>query len=75
MIEDGCVKLDGALSVLLGKKYAVKKLFFFCPKRLCLSRPLVWSNILIAHPLAIIIGDNISHEEQERYMVDVKNNY
>ena len=75
MIEDRCAKLDESLSVPLGKKYAVKKLFFFFPKRLCLTRPSVWSNILITHPLTIIIGDNISNEEHERLMVDMKNNY
>ena len=32
MIGDRCVKVDGALNVPFGREYAVKKLFFFCPK-------------------------------------------
>ena len=32
MIGDWCVKVDGALNVPFGREYAVKKLFFFCPK-------------------------------------------
>ena len=75
MIGDQCVKVDGALSVPFGREYAVKKLFFFCPKRLCITRPPVWSNILITHPLAIIKGDNIPDEDHERLMEDMKNSY
>ena len=75
LIRDRCVKTDGALSVSFGKEHAVNKLFFFCPKRLCITRPTVWSNILTTHPLAIIKGDNIPDEDHERYMKDMKNRY
>ena len=75
MTRDRCVKTDGALSVPFGKEYAVNKLFFFCPKRLYITRPPVWSNILTTHPLAIIKGDNIPDEDHERLMEDMKNSY
>ena len=74
MIGDWCVKVDGALSVPFGIEYAVKKLFF-CPKRVCITRPPVWSNILITHPLAIIKGDNIPDEDHERLMEDMENSF
>ena len=32
---------DRALSVPFGKEHTVKKLFFFCPKQLCITRPSV----------------------------------
>ena len=75
MIGDQCFKVDGALSVPFGKEYPVKKLFFFCPKRLCVTRPPMLSNILIMHPLAIIKGYNISDEGHECLMVEMKNSY
>ena len=75
MIRDQCVKVDGALSVLFGREYAVKKLFFFCPKRLCINRPPVWSNTFITHPLAIIKGDDIPDEDHQRLMEDMESSY
>ena len=75
MIGGQCTRVDGALSVPFGREYAVKKLFFFCTKRLCITRPPVWRNVFITHPLAIIKGDNIPDEDHERPMEDMKNNY
>ena len=75
MIGDRCVKVNGALSCPFDREYVVKKLFFFWPKRLCITRSLVWSNILIMHPLAIIKGDNIPDEDHERLTEDMKNSY
>ena len=75
MIGDRCIKVDGALSVSLGREYAVKKLFFFSPKRLCIIRPPVWSNIFITHPLAITKGDNIPDEDHERLTEDMESSY
>ena len=75
MIRDQCVKVDGALSILFGREYAVKKLFFFCPKRLCIIRPPVWSNTFITHPLAIIKGDDIPDEDHERLMENMESSY
>ena len=66
MIGDRCVKVDGALRVPFGREYAVKKLFFFGSKQLCITRSPVLSNILITHPLAIIKGDNRPDEEHEK---------
>ena len=56
MIGDQCVKVDGALRVLFGGEYAVKKLFCSVSAKLGLQ---CVSNIFIRHPLAIIKGDNI----------------
>ena len=75
MIGDQCVKVKGALSCPFDREYAVKKLFLFYPKRLCITRSLVGSNILIMHPLAIINSDNIPDEDHERLTEDVKNSY
>ena len=75
MIGNRCVKVDGAVSVPFGGEYAVKKLFFVCLKRLCITRPPVWSNILITHALTIIKGRNISDEDHERLTEDMKNSY
>ena len=75
MIGNRCVKVDGAVSVPFGGEYAVKKLFFVYLKRLCITRPPVWSNILITHVLTIIKGRNISDEDHERLTEDMKNSY
>ena len=64
-----------SLWIILGKEYAIKKLFYFCPTRLCNTRSPVWSNIIIKHPLAIIKGKNISDAEHELFMIDIGNNY
>ena len=63
------------LWVILGKEYAIKKLFFFCPTRLCITRSPVWSNIIIKHSPAIIKGKNISDAEHKLFVMDIGNNY
>ena len=72
MMGDWCVKVDGALSIWFGREYAVKKLFFCCPKWLWIFRPPVWSHIFITHPLTTIKGDNTPDEYHERLIEDMK---
>ena len=75
MINDQFVKVDGVLSVRLCQEYALKKLFLFCPKRLCITRLPVWSNKVVGHPLDITKGNSISDKEHKRLMVDMKNSH
>ena len=69
MIGDRFVKVDGALSGPFVREYAVKKLFFFSLKRLRITRPPVWSNIFITHPLAITKGNNIPDEDHKNCLL------
>ena len=75
MIGDRCVKVNEGLSVPFGRDHAVESCLSSFPKQLCITKPPVWSNILITHPLAIIKCDNIPDEDHERLMKDMENSY
>ena len=39
--------------------------------RQCITKPTVWSDIIIKHPLTIIKGENVSDGEHLLLMVDI----
>ena len=49
-----CIKVDGALTVPFAKDYALKQLYYFCPKINYFNTPPVWSNV--RQPVNIVKG-------------------
>ena len=63
------MKVEGALPAPYDKNYAQKQIFYFCPKRVCISTPPVWSNVRT--PLNIVRGTNVTDEELNLLINDV----
>ena len=59
-IDDLCIKGVGAATIPYDKNYAVEQSFYFCPQRVCISKPPIWTNI--AYPKTIV-GENVTPEK------------
>ena len=62
-IDDLSIKVDGAVTILYDRNYAVEQSFYFCPQRDCVAKPPVWTNI--AYPTNLV-GEQVPTDELQR---------
>ena len=59
-----CLKVTGALTIPLGKKEAVKQLFYFCGKKNCLLQKPIWCNV--RYPTCIEASKTVVEQDIRR---------
>ena len=72
MVGDNVVRVPKAVGVPYGKEIAVQTDYFFCPKRLCIRNPPVWTNIKYTEDVVFEKGESITDAEHSNLLDELK---